>query len=152
EVVTIALKAWIVLNVEEDVNVAARGSTNARIPNATQRHVLTRRDARRNLHDDLVIRPHLSLATTLLARRLDDATFPATRRTRADRNDLAEERPLRPSHFAEPVACRALVRLGAWLGAFAIATIAWVEQFDDDFLLDAGDDVRERERDIDLDV
>src|SRR5436190_21716237 len=109
------------------MHVAARGATRAGIADSTQRHVLPRRDTRRNLNGELGVAADASLATTLFARRLDDLAFAAARRARRDRHELAEERTLGTTYFARTRTRRARLRLRPRLGAGAIATIARIE-------------------------
>ena len=69
EILAVALEARIVRDFEDHVDVAARTAARARVADAAQRHVLTRRDAGGNLHANLPVAAHASFATTLLARR-----------------------------------------------------------------------------------
>src|SRR5665213_3382294 len=71
EVLTVALKAFVLINFEDHEYVTARPATRTRISNSAQCHVLTGRDSRWNLDGHLLFRPHASFASAFLARRGD---------------------------------------------------------------------------------
>ena len=79
-----ALEAWIIGNFEDDVHVAARAAARTGVSDAAQRHVLVGRHARGNLDDDLALPANAPLASTFLARRLDDSPFALAGRTGRD--------------------------------------------------------------------
>src|SRR5262245_332434 len=152
EILTVTLEPRIVGDLEKNVDVTTRTAARPGISDTAQRHVLTCRDAGRNLHRQLFFAAQPSFTTTLLARGRHDLAFAVARRARRNRHELSEEGPLCAAHFAGPVARRAPLRLRARLGAAAVATVARIENLDIDLLIDARGDFGQRERDRDLDV
>jgi hypothetical protein len=134
------------------VNVTTRTAARASVPDAAQCHVLTRRNAGRNLNVQLPVGAQTSFATTLFAWRLHDFAFTVARWTRGHRDELPEERSLRTAHFTRAMTRAARLRFRAWLGAAAVALIAWIENLDVDFLIDARRDFSQGEWNRDLDV
>src|SRR5581483_5359370 len=117
-----------------------------------QRHVLSCRDTWRDLHGDLVIATESPLATTLLARRLDDTPFTMAGGTRGDRHELPEERALCTAHFAGAATGRARLCLRSGLRTTAGAVIAWIEKLHCNLLIDAARHLGKRQRHSHLDV
>src|SRR5262245_24320885 len=152
QVLAVALESGIVGNVEQNVDVAARTTARSSISDAAQCHVLTRRNAGRNLDVQLLVIAQTSFATTLLARRLYDLPFSVACRTRRHGDELPEERSLRTTDFARAMTRSARLRLRARLGPAAVAPIARIENLHADLLIDARRDFGQRERDRDLDV
>src|SRR5207237_224562 len=116
------------------------------------RHVLAGGHSGGNPHGHLLLAPHSSLTTTLLARRRDDGSFAGAVRARRDADHLTEEASLRPANFAASVTRGALGRRRAWLGAASFASIARLEQLDRHRLLGTAGDFGERHRHRNLDV
>src|SRR5215212_6776513 len=106
------------------MHVTTRSTARAGISDAAQRHVLSCRDTSWNLDGYFLLRPQPSFAAALLARRLNHLSFATTRRTRRDRNELTEERPLRATNLTGARARGARLRFGPRLGAVPIAAIA----------------------------
>src|SRR5206468_1820695 len=82
----------------------------------------------------------------------DDLSVALAGGTRRHGDELSEEGTLRASNFSLTGAGGALLRLAAGLRAGAVAAIARIEDLDQYLLLDAGGDLRQRERHGDLDV
>src|SRR5262249_4142231 len=137
EVLAVSLEALVVRDFEHDVHIAPRRAARARVADAAQRHVLSSRDARGNRHRQLALTAHPAFAFTLLAWRCDDLSFAATVRTRSDRHELSEERPLHATHFSGSRAGRARLGFRPGLRAAAIAAVARIQHLDVDLLFDA---------------
>src|SRR5690606_38132150 len=108
--VSVPQKERILLDLEDDQDVAARATARTDAPLSAQRDVIVGRDPRRNLYLDRALRPLAAVAVAGAA-GVDDAlprSSAARARPRAD--ELAEDAALHAPHLARAPARRARLR------------------------------------------
>src|SRR5262249_31975103 len=98
QVVPVPPEELMLLDLDDDIQVARRSAGVARFALALEAQLLTGRDAGRNLHRDFAFPRDAAGAAARRARPADDLTVPATLRARLrDR-----EEALLPAHLAVP--------------------------------------------------
>ena len=146
DVVAVALEQRVLLHGQDDVEVAASAAVEAHLAFAADADLRALFDSRRNPHLELAL-PHLApAASTLMARLVDDPALAAAAVAGGDVDELAEDASLGATNLAAAVADGALARLGARLGAQAVADGARLAAVDLDLLLGAEDGLFEGER------
>ncbi len=110
--------------VDDHIQVARRPAVDAGFAFAGQADAIALVDAGRNLHRQRFVLLEASRAAARGARRLHDLAAAVTFRARL----LNREKALLHAHLAMAVAGRALDRLGAGLGARAMAGLAFVQR------------------------
>ena len=89
EVIVFTMEGRVVVDVDDDVEVARRAAGGAVLPLAIEAKPLAGRDPRGNLRGDLALAPDASRAAARLAGFADDLAAPAARRTRARHREEA---------------------------------------------------------------
>src|SRR5258705_4157820 len=152
EVVAVALKAGIFLDIEHGDEIAARAVARSRHALAAQRQVMVVGDARRHVDLNRLLTLHPSVAAAAMAGVGDDRALAAARRTGRDAEELSEQRLDLAPHFSRAAAGAAAHRLRSRLRAAARAFGTGLEAFDAHRLGRAGGDFGECELQADLDV
>ena len=109
------------LDVQEDVQAARRAVAIARLALARQANPHAVVHPGRDRDRQPPGHAHALLPAAVRAGRRRDLAFAVAARARGDADELAQDRLLRPAHLARAVALRAADRLGARLGAAALA-------------------------------
>ena len=152
QILAVTLEPFIVVHLEYHEHVATRPAARSDVAHPAERHVLASGHTGRHRDLERAIGAHPPLATTLLARVGHHHPLAGARGAWRDRDELAEERALRPPHLTGSTTGAARRRLGSRLGAGPLTLVAGLEHLERDGLLDTGGHFGQREWQRQLDV
>src|ERR1041385_8695373 len=133
QIVAVAMEERVVLHMDDNVEVAGRTASGARLAFAAQAQALAARDARGNLHRQLARLLHATRSTACVARGADDRSgAPALPAGACHRKE-----PLLIPKLTASVALRARLWFAAGRGARAVARFAGFVAWDLDGRFDA---------------
>src|SRR5690606_19013103 len=144
--VAVAREARVPGDLDLDVEVTGRASPGADLTLAGQLDAVAVVDARGHVDLQTATRAHTALAVALAARVGDDGAVAVARGARPRRADVAQQRALDVLDRAVAVARAARDRLGALVGAAAVADLARDGGVDLDVAGDAERGLGERDR------
>src|SRR6266852_6867098 len=136
------------LDLEHDVQVARGPASHAGLPLTAEPDLRTGVHAGRDLHREPPARVRATLAAALRARVLENASRAATRRAGRGRDHLAEDRLRGAPDLARAPASGTRVLAAARLGAAPGAAFARGQPWHLELLLEAGEGLFERDRQV----